>query len=240
MVGAMLRAKPLSYWPYAPGLLRRASLDKLSAPAGYPHKTLMRAIQVSVEALDQRARDRYLALAVLLAGTPVHPAIQRALWNADEGECLETAEQFVSLSLAQRDEDGGAIRLHDLQFDYIRAKYPDREALELIHGAVPLSSNVISRDALQFVSQLSGRLLQFQDQPTVRRFTGALAQAAHKPWLRALQQTLDPPGTALLRTLEGHSDVVTGVAMSEDGLRAVSASEDRRFGIWTPAANCTH
>ncbi len=47
-------------------LLRQASLDKLSAPAGYAHKTLMRAIQISTEALDKPAQERYLALAVML------------------------------------------------------------------------------------------------------------------------------------------------------------------------------
>ena len=31
-------------------------------------------------------------------------------------------EQFVSLSLAQRDQPEGSIRLHDLQLDYVRAQ----------------------------------------------------------------------------------------------------------------------
>jgi hypothetical protein len=38
---------------------------------------------------------------------------------------------------------GESIRLHDLQLDYVRAQYPDKEALGLIHGAIRLSSNVI-------------------------------------------------------------------------------------------------
>jgi len=62
--------------------------------------------------------------------------------GVDENQAAETAEQFVSLSLAQRDQPEGSIRLHDLQLDYVRAQYPkeDQEALELIHGAVRLSS----------------------------------------------------------------------------------------------------
>src|SRR5262249_7159919 len=123
MIGAMLRGKPASYWPHVVGLLRQASWEKVSAPAGYAHKTLIRAIQVSVEALDERARERYYALAVLLEDMAVHPAIQQVLWNAGEGECVEMAEQLVSLSLAQRDGDTVGIRLHDLQLDYIRAQY---------------------------------------------------------------------------------------------------------------------
>jgi WD40 repeat protein len=231
MIGALLRGKPPSYWPHVLGLLRQTSLDKISAPAGYAHRTLMRAIQVSVEALDQRARERYLSLAVLLEDMAVHPAIQQVLWNADELDWLETAEQFVGLSLAQR-EEGGSIRLHDLQLDYIRAQYADREALELIRGAVRLSLNVIAWDAGQFVSQLVGRLMAYEDQPAIRRFTSSLAKAAHKAWLRPLHPALHPPGTALLRTLEGHPDEVYGVAISLDGQRAVSASEDETLKVW--------
>jgi len=50
--------------------------------------------------------------------------------------------------------------------------------------------------------------------------------------LRALQPALHPPGTALLRTLEGHSDWVNGVAVSPDGRRAVSASFDETLKVW--------
>jgi WD40 repeat protein len=232
MIGAILRGKPSSYWTHILGLLRQARLDKLSAPQGYAHKTLMRAIQVSVEALDERARARYLALAVLLEDMPVHPAIQQVLWNADDLDCLETAEQFVNLSLAQRDQETGGIRLHDLQMDYIRAQHPDRKSLELIHGAVRLSSNVIARDPSQFVSQLVGRLLSYESEPAIRRFTSSLEHTARKPWLRALYPALHPPGTALLRTLEGHSNWVMGVAVSPDGRRAISASRDNTLKMW--------
>jgi hypothetical protein len=74
----------------------------------------------------------------------------------DESEASETAEQFLALSLAQRDQPEGSIRLHDLQLDYVRAQWPreDREALDLTHGALRLSSNVIAKDAKQFVSQM--------------------------------------------------------------------------------------
>ena len=35
-----------------------------------------------------------------------------------------------------------------------------------------------------------------------------------------------------LRTLEGHSALVTGVAVTADGRRAVSASEDKTLKVW--------
>ena len=108
-------------------------------------------------------------MAVLLDDLPAAPAVQQTLWAVDAGEALETAERFVSLSLAQRANDFGDIRLHDLQLDYVRAQYPDGAALELIHGALRLSSHVIERDPRQFASQVLGRLLPHSDAPTIMK-----------------------------------------------------------------------
>ena len=149
MVGAMLRGKPATYWKTVLEHLRNADLDKIKAQfPDYPYTDVLRAIQVSVDSLDETSRARYLALAVLLEEMAAAPPVQQCLWGVDENQAAETAEQFVSLSLAQRDQPEGSIRLHDLQLDYVRAQYPkeDKEALELIHGAVRLSSNVIGRD----------------------------------------------------------------------------------------------
>jgi WD40 repeat protein len=215
------------------GLLRRADLARIKAQfPNYPHADLFRAVQVSVDALGPSARQCYLALAVLLDDMPAAPYVQRTLWNLDDGAALETAEQFVSLSLAQRDADSGGIRLHDLQLDYVRAQYSDREALELIHGAVRLSSHVIESDPNQFASQLVGRLLPHIDSPVIRQFTASLAHAAPGSWLRPLVPGLQPPGTGLLRTLVGHAASVSGVAVTADGKRAVSASWDKTLKIW--------
>ena len=233
MIGAMLRGKPRAYWKHVGNLLRGADLAKIRAQfPDYPHADLLRAIQVSVEALDPKTRQRYVALAVLLEDMPIHPVIQQTLWNADELDALDTAEQFVSLSLAQRDGDTESIRLHDLQLDYVRAQYADREALDLIQGAVRLSSHVIEPDPRQFASQIVGRLFPHQGLPAVQQFTNSLIRAAPRPWLRPLAPALDPPGTALVRILAGHSDRVNGVAMSADGRRAVSASWDQTLKVW--------
>jgi hypothetical protein len=64
----------------------------------------------------------------------------------------------------------------------VRAQYPDREALELIHDAVRLSAHVIESDPSQFASQLVGRLLPHGDSPAIRRFTAEIADAAPAPW----------------------------------------------------------
>jgi hypothetical protein len=213
MIGAMLRGKPAAYSNHVLNVLRKADIARIEIQLpGYPHANLMRAIQVSVDALDGIARERYLAFAALLEDMVISPSIQQTLWKTDKPDALQTAEQFISLSLAQR--DGDDIRVHDLQLDYIRAQFPNRDALELIHDAVRLSSNVIERDRMQFASQMVGRLLPYQDVPAIGEFASTIAQGAPVPWLRPFRSALHPPGTALIRTLTGHSIYVQAVAIT--------------------------
>jgi hypothetical protein len=227
----MLRGKPAAYWGYVLRLLRTADLARIKAQfPNYPHTDLLRAIQVSVDALDEQTRQRYLKFAVLLEDMAARPAAQQGLWGVNEGDALATSEQLMGLSLAQRDGDG--IRLHDLQLDYVRAQWQDREALDLIHGAIRLSSHVLEKDPRQFVPQMIGRLLPHRDRAAIREFTDPLRAGVSGLWLRPLHPALHPAGTALLRTLKGHSSAVYGVAVTADGKRAVSASEDNTLKVW--------
>ena len=98
----------------------------------------------------------------------------------NEAEARRISRQFVDRSLAQRDGAGESIRLHDLQLDYVRAQYPDKEALELIHGAVRLSSNVIAKDPDQFASQMMGRLLPYRDMPAIAADSRTRLPKAHE------------------------------------------------------------
>jgi hypothetical protein len=144
-----------------------------------------------VEALGPEQRRRYLALAVLLEDMAAVPLVQQTLWNADVGDALETAEQFISCSLAQR--EGKGIRLHDLQLAYVRAQCTNRDALCLIHGAMQLSAEVVAHDPAQFASQMVGRLLPYQEVPEIQQFTANLAAGAPIPWLLPLKPALQPP-----------------------------------------------
>jgi hypothetical protein len=82
----------------------------------------------------------------------------------------------------------------------------------LVQGALRLSAHVLARDSGQYASQLVGRLLPYRDSPAIGRLLVQASAAARKPWLRSLHPALYPPGTGLLRTLEGHADAVNGVA----------------------------
>jgi len=238
MVGAMLRGKPAAFWGAILHHLQNADLKKINAQfPDYPYTDVLRAIQVSVDALKEAnptASERYVALAVLPEEMAAAPQVQQCLWGVNESEAVETAEQFVGLSLAQRDQPEGSIRLHDLQSDYVRSQYPreDKEALELIHGAIRLSSNVIARDPGQFNSQMVGRLLPYRKTPAIKRFADKVIEGTRTPWLRPLQPALHPPGTELVRTLAGHTGYAYRVALSGDGRLAVSTSYDKTLKVW--------
>ena len=46
------------------GLLRKSDLGKIASQfPGYPHPSVLRAIEVSVDALEEVARGRYVAMA---------------------------------------------------------------------------------------------------------------------------------------------------------------------------------
>jgi WD40 repeat protein len=120
----------------------------------------------------------------------------------------------------------------------ILSQDPKKEVLELICGAIRLSSHVITRDPTQFASQMTGRLLSDQDIPAVEEFTKRVANGTRTTWLRPLQPTLHHPGTALIRTLTGHAFPVNAVAVTPDGKRAVSASGDHTLKVWKLGSGC--
>jgi len=236
MIGASLRGEPSASWTGVADHLRQADLSLIEGEvATYQHTSFLRAIEVSLEALEVKSpqdKERYLALAVLPEDMEAPIQILRVLWGLDEFETRRVAKRLVELSLAQRDSGEKGIRLHDLQLDYLRRQHDDQKALALIVGAMRLSAHVIDKDPTQFSSQIIGRLLLHQYVPTIGQFIVKTADRTGKPWLRPLQAALNMPGTSLQRTLAGHSNVVTAVALTENGRLAVSASWDKTLKVW--------
>jgi WD40 repeat protein len=227
VVGAMLRGSDGALWRDTVGLLRKADLSAIEDQLPPGQESFFKAVEVSYRALKPAMQERYRDLAVMLEDMPIPLSILQTLWGGDEAEVRRISRHFVDRSLAWRDGDG--IRLHDLQLDYVRTLYPNKDVLELIHGAMRLSAHVIAKDPRQFASQMVGRSLAHH---RLRGFVERLSARAPRPWIRPVQPTLHPPGTALLRTLEGHLDYVNGVAVSTDGRRAVSASDDKTLKVW--------
>jgi len=103
--------------------------------------------------------------------------------------------------------------------------------LRLVQGAIRLSAHVLAEDGTQLAGQLTGRLLSF-DGPDVQALLAQARGWKAFPWLRPLAPSLTPPGGALLRTLTGHTAGVRAVAVTPDGRRAVSASDDQTLKVW--------
>jgi WD40 repeat protein len=232
MIGAGLRGKPTIAWKHKLQLLRSADLEKIKANLDYKYADLHRAIQVSVDELDTKLRDRYLALAVLLEDMAAHPLVQQALWGCDAAEAYVAADQLVNLSLAHFEGMDGAIQLHDLQMDYVRARYSDQDSLRLIRGAVRLAAHVIIPDPAQFGSQMVGRLASWDDRLEIHKFCERLKEWCPRPWLRPIGRSLIPPGGPLIRTLRGHSKPVRTMVLTPDGRRAISGSLDCTARVW--------
>jgi WD40 repeat protein len=66
----------------------------------------------------------------------------------------------------------------------------------------------------------------------IHGLTEQIENYAEIPWPRPLTPILTPPGGPLLRTLTGDSGYVMAVAVTPDGRRAVSASDDRTLKVW--------
>jgi len=105
------------------------------------------------------------------------------------------------------------------------------ESLTLLQSALRLSAHVLSKDPLQLPSQLTGRLLGVE-QNELDKLLEQARQEVKRPWLRPLHPCLAVPGGVLIRTLEGHTYSVYGVAVTPDGRCAVSASTDKTLKVW--------
>jgi len=232
VVGAMLRDTDQQFWAATLTLLCKADLSAIEDQLPEGQQSFFKAVEVSFQSLKPGMQERYKELAVLLEDMPAPPPILQMLWNVDRDEAVRIARLLIDRSLAQLDNASKGIRLHDLQLDYVRAQFEDREALNLIRAAIRLSAHVITRYPDQFSSQMVGRLLPHMDMSSVKKFADRTALGASKPWLRPLRATLHPPGTSLVRTLQGHTNSIYGVALSVDGRRAVSASSDQTLKVW--------
>jgi WD40 repeat protein len=301
----MVRSDPRpTAWPDALTRLKRADLEKIKRElTGYPYPNLLRAIDVSVEALEGSDRGRYLDLAVFPQNQPILEGVLRVLWMLDGIDTRDCMARLVARSLATWTTGKNALFLHDLQrdfihklrekalvslhlrlleawdslpklsdsyawrwvpyhlvqadrkddlrrllldFNYLQAKLAatdtnaliadydylgDEQELRLIQSAIRLSAHVLTHDSRQLAGQLTGRLLG-NITPKVHAL---LQQAAAKnawTWLRPLKPSLTAPGGPLILTLEGHADWVRTVAVTPDGSRAVSGSDDQTLRLW--------
>jgi len=122
MIGAMIRLRPTA-WKDALTRLRRADLGAIKrAFPNYPYADMLRAIEVSVEALEKPDRNRYLDLAVFPEDQPLPGSTLSALWQLDDIDTRDCMTHLVARSLATWATDGSSLVLHDLQRDLIHKR----------------------------------------------------------------------------------------------------------------------
>jgi WD40 repeat protein len=232
MIGAALKNRPPGGWERIIKNLREADLKNAGTRVtNYAYRTIWASISASVEELSPEDRERYFDLSIMLEEMGASATLLQQLWGGDTEEVETIMNRLVERSLASQDATDG-IRLHDLQLDYVRAHFPDREALRLIQGAIKLSTHVITEDPGQFASQVVGRLITHRKVSAIRQFTERVAQCISTPWLRPLYANLDPAGTTLLRIFQTDSAYDSGVALSGSGKIAVSACDKNALKVW--------
>jgi WD40 repeat protein len=103
--------------------------------------------------------------------------------------------------------------------------------LALIRDALRLSTYLLLDDQSQLASQLIGRLISFEESE-IKTLLVSTKEAKKDPWLLPLTLCFTAPGGPLVYTLAGHWSAVNAVAVTPDGRRAISGSEDYTLKVW--------
>jgi len=133
MIGAMLKGKPLDRWKNALNKFRSSDLDNIAYKfPKYPYPSLLKAIQVSIDALSGWQQARYLDFAVFPEDTPIPEEVLHTFWadDLDHGEIQDFVDLLVERSLVRRDKNQ-KLNLHDLQFDFVRKQTDNLQSLHI-------------------------------------------------------------------------------------------------------------
>jgi WD40 repeat protein len=247
---AIPEAAVVTLWQQADGLKEREARKLLAA---LDRKALLK--------LQGQEPDRQVTLHDLqydylraLAGEDLYSLHQRLLaaygkkcthgWPTGPNDGYFFERLADHLVAAGRQED---LRRLLLSFDWLKAKLAatdvtslrqdylflkEDEALQAVQGALQLAAQVLSGgDPGQLPSQLTGRLLG-RESPSIANLLQGIRERQPDPWLRPLTPNLTPPGGPLLANLRGHEGGVRAVAVTPDGRRAVSGSEDKTLKVW--------
>ncbi|MFM6108009.1 MAG: WD40 repeat domain-containing protein, partial [Sphaerospermopsis kisseleviana] len=120
----------------------------------------------------------------------------------------------------------------ELLADDEKLKSEQIKTLKLIQQTLELSAHVVNQDRHQLVSQLWGRLQSFANSDIQKILADAAQSKSEITRLRPLTASLTTPGGSLLRTLTGHKNRIRTIAITPDGTKAVSGSDDNTLNVW--------
>ncbi len=158
--------------------------------------------------------DRYLwhHLAYHLSGASKNSELRALLFNFD----------WLQAKL-------NATNINALITDY--GTLNDDKNLQIVKGAIQLSADILEQDKKQLAGQLLGRLMTYEI-PDLQTLLEQVIQWREVPWLKPLTPSLTTPKGVLQRTIQKHTYGIRSVAVTADGRRAISASEDCTLKVW--------
>lgn len=122
MIGALVK-RNRENWQRTLYRLKNADLEKISYQfPNYPYPDLMSAIKVSVDALSDDFRARYLEFGIFAEDIPIPKELLERFWKPlglNEFDIADMLDAFVDRALLFCDEENH-FSLHDLQHDYVR------------------------------------------------------------------------------------------------------------------------
>lgn len=114
------------------------------------------------------------------------------------------------------------------------------ESLQLLQQVLQQSSRILQQDKTQLVEQLFGRLSP-QKNPYLETLLIQAKASKATSWLCPIKPSLTSSQGALIRILEGHTQMITDCALSDDGKIGLSCSRDCTLRVWNlEKGTCEH
>ncbi|MEI6428623.1 MAG: hypothetical protein WCO45_09600 [Pseudanabaena sp. ELA607] len=114
------------------------------------------------------------------------------------------------------------------------------KSLQLLQQSLKQLSRILQQDKTQLVEQLFGRL-SAQENPYLEAFLKAANESKENTWLCPIKPSLTPSQGALIRILEGHTQLITDCSLSNDGQIGLSGSRDCTLRVWNlEKGTCEH